>query len=199
MGLGASRAAGRAVTKASPAPPAKPPATDALASLPVNSAVRRDAVDGAVLREQRLAAEAGGLPLEELNSKDENLIALMQQTMVTSEGNIRFREHVLPLNDDALATDLVSKVKTEQQQTETIFAAREAAEAAGAGRIPMEAFKAAISTLQAQERSAEAVAAVAAKHGCSAARLTAVLRYASVPAIHTGLVNGKHALRAVWH
>ena len=169
------------------------------------------------------------------------------------------------------------QVKAEQEETETIFAAREAAEAAGAGRIPMEAFKAVTSTLQArhrplatrhthkavvmphvcyvgsweaqrhpaipeaspaspcptcrarrsmqsvmrqgvhdaaqaagalckagvlavqaQGRSPEAVAAVAAKHGCTAEQLNAVLQHTSVPAIHTGLVDGKHALVAVW-
>lgn len=40
------------------------------------------------------------------------------------------------------------QVKAEQSHTDTIYAAREAAEVAGAGRIPMEAFKVIISTLQ---------------------------------------------------
>lgn len=52
--------------------------------------------------------------------------------------------------------------------------------------------------VQEQGRSAEALAAVAAKHGCSVEQLAAVVQYTSVPAIHTGLVEGKHALRAVW-
>lgn len=52
--------------------------------------------------------------------------------------------------------------------------------------------------MQDQGRSTEAVAAVAARHGCSVEQLTAVVQYTSVPAIHTGLVDGKHALRAVW-
>lgn len=111
MGSSASRVATRAVTRASPSQQPPAPVTDALASLPANSAVRRDAQDAATLKEHRLAQEAGGLPLEELNSKDEGLVALMQQTMTTDEGNIRFREHVLPLNDDKFTTDLVSKVR----------------------------------------------------------------------------------------
>ena len=52
--------------------------------------------------------------------------------------------------------------------------------------------------VQEQGRSAEALAAVAAKHGCSVEQLASVVQYTSVPAIHTGLVEGKHALRAVW-
>lgn len=110
MGSSTSRVAGKAVSRAtaSPQPPAA--SVDALASLPANSAVRRDAVDGAALQEQRLAQEAGGLPLEELNSKDEGLVALMQRTMTTAEGNIHFREHVLPLNDNTFTSELVSKV-----------------------------------------------------------------------------------------
>ena len=45
-------------------------------------------------------------------------------------------------------TECCVQVKAEQSHTATIYAAREAAEAAGAGRIPMEAFKVIISTLQ---------------------------------------------------
>lgn len=117
MGSGASRVASRAVSrvpKASPQPSSGSP--DSLASLPANSAVRRDAVDGAALQEQRIAQEAEGLKLEDLNRKDEDLVALMQTTMTTTEGNIHFREHVLPLNDDQFTTELVSKVCMAQLQ-----------------------------------------------------------------------------------
>lgn len=52
--------------------------------------------------------------------------------------------------------------------------------------------------MQDKGRTAEAIAAVAARHGCSVEQLTSVVQFTSVPAIHTGLVDGKHALRAVW-
>lgn len=111
MGSNTSRVASKAVSRATASPQSTAVSVDALASLPANSAVRRDAVDGAALQEQRLAQEAGGLPLEELNSKDESLVALMQQTMTTTaEGKIHFREHVLPLNDNTFTSELVSKV-----------------------------------------------------------------------------------------
>lgn len=47
------------------------------------------------------------------------------------------------------------QVKAEQDETETIYAAREAAEADGAGRIPMDAFKAVISALQVRHHQLE--------------------------------------------
>lgn len=50
-------------------------------------------------------------PLEELSGKDEEMVSLMQSAMQHPAGDIRFKEHVLPLPEDTgMLQSLVSQV-----------------------------------------------------------------------------------------
>jgi hypothetical protein len=107
MGSSASRAAGKSLRFIWPTPKQ----TDPLRHLPADSAVRRDAEAAAELEERRIALECSKVSLEELNRKDEQIVSMMQSAMKQPEGDIVYREHILPLAENEMVRQMVTQVR----------------------------------------------------------------------------------------
>lgn len=84
----------------------------ALAKLPPDSAVRRDAEAGLQFDQWQIAQEQqrDGISLEQENVKDQKLETLMLQTMQHPHGKIEFREHLLPMEQSSLCQSLTAQV-----------------------------------------------------------------------------------------
>jgi hypothetical protein len=87
-------------------------AEQALASLPSDSAVRRDAEAAMQFDQLRIAQEQrlDGIPLEQENAKDQKLETLMLQAMQHPDGKIEYREHLLPMEQSSLGQSLTAQV-----------------------------------------------------------------------------------------
>jgi hypothetical protein len=84
---------------------------DPLQHLPANSAVRRDAEAAVEMERKRIELEMVDVPLEELSGKDEEMVALMKNAMQRPDGEIKYKEHVLPLTEDSsLVQNMISQV-----------------------------------------------------------------------------------------
>lgn len=120
MGGGASKAVGRAV--AAVRPQARE-AVDSLQHLPANSAVRRDAEAAVEMEQRRVELETMDVPLEELSGKDEEMVSLMKSAMKRPDGEITFKEHVLPLIEEtSMLQNMVSQVCSIAQSCLPCFA-----------------------------------------------------------------------------
>lgn len=85
----------------------------AIDRLPRDSAVLRDIVAAQAAEEERIAQEKelDGVPMEVWQARDDTLVQLMSQTMTREDGRIEYREHLLPMQEGALAHELVSSVR----------------------------------------------------------------------------------------
>ena len=63
------------------------------------------------MEQRRRELETTDVPLEELSGKDEEMVSLMQSAMKRPEGDVSFKEHVLPLIEEtSMVQSMVSKV-----------------------------------------------------------------------------------------
>ena len=121
MGASASRAVAKTASEAAPAQQAAAEASaaavaaqQALEHLPADSAVRKDAARATQYKEWRAAQEQGldGVQLEEQSARDPGLNDMMHQTMQREEGQIQYREHLLPMQESPFAQTLVQEMRT---------------------------------------------------------------------------------------
>ena len=117
MGGASSRAAARASKRAAPAAEqavsgARVRAQASLDKLPETSAVRKDAELAEQFDQWRVAQEQrlDGSELEQESQRDDGLQKMMFKTMQKPEGQITYREQLLPMYSGELAKNLESQV-----------------------------------------------------------------------------------------
>lgn len=116
MGGGASRAIVQSGTEA--AQTQRLPAShirrqQAIDRLPPTSAVLRDIVAAQAAEEERIAQERelDGVPMEVQQARDDTLVRNMSTTMTRPDARIEYREHLLPMEESALAHELETTVR----------------------------------------------------------------------------------------
>ena len=116
MGGSTSRAISRSGAVAAEAAAQTQPsrAQQALDRLPATSAVRRDAERAVQYDEWRIAQEQhlDGIPLEQQSAKDAALETRMTETMLSGDGLISYREHLLPMEATPLCDELTAVVRS---------------------------------------------------------------------------------------
>jgi hypothetical protein len=87
-------------------------------SLPPSSTVRQDIIAAAIAEERRIERERmlDGIPLEQQNARDDNLVNLANEAMRHKEGHIEYREHLLPLHEGELERQLTVNVRVSHEK-----------------------------------------------------------------------------------
>lgn len=198
MGGGASRAAARRTAVA------LKPTEDALQSiqhLPADSAVRRDAEAALEMERKRVELETIEVPLEELSGKDEHMVELMKSAMKRPDGEITYRAHVLPLPEQSqMLSEMELQVEIEQQSTQKLYAAREASENPGQGRITHEQLLDVMKHIQSNrgDTSEHTLAGLSKEYSCDLEVLRSVAKYYSMPRILTEALGENYQRTATW-
>lgn len=90
------------------------------------------------------------------------------------------------------------QVKAEQSSTDSLYAAREASEEEGAGRVSHEQFMVLMKHIQAHRGSEEALKRLAQQHACDLVVLRDVAEHFSLPTVLTEALGERFARTAQW-
>lgn len=89
-------------------------------------------------------------------------------------------------------------MKTEQTSTDELFAAREASEEEGAGRVSHEQFMEVMKRIQANRGSEAVLNDVSAQYACDVTVLRHVAEHFSLPTVLTEALGENYARTAKW-